>query len=81
MASKAESVKKLEAKKVDLYGVLGVTKTATEKQLTTAYRKLALQYHPDRNQGSEEASEKFKEISSKYTPSHLPPLGVASGPG
>mmetsp|Transcript_15124 Transcript_15124/g.23635 ORF Transcript_15124/g.23635 Transcript_15124/m.23635 type:complete len:397 (-) Transcript_15124:209-1399(-) len=59
---------KVSAKKksIDYYQLLGVEKNATEKQIATAYRKLALKYHPDRNQGNEEASEKFKEISTAY---------------
>lgn len=45
------------------YSVLGVSETATEKEITRAYRKLAKQYHPDTNPGSEE---KFKEITAAY---------------
>ena len=44
----------------DYYKVLGVVSTATDKEITRAYRKLAKQYHPDANPGSEE---RFKEIS------------------
>jgi molecular chaperone DnaJ len=47
----------------DYYSVLGVPQTATEKELTRAYRKLAKQYHPDANPGSED---RFKEISAAY---------------
>lgn len=47
----------------DYYAVLGVSQTATDKEITRAYRKLAKQYHPDANPGSEE---KFKEISAAY---------------
>jgi molecular chaperone DnaJ len=47
----------------DYYKVLGVPQTATDKDITRAYRKLAKQYHPDANPGSEE---KFKEISAAY---------------
>ena len=47
----------------DYYKVLGVSKTATDKEITRAYRKLAKQYHPDANPGSEE---RFKEISGAY---------------
>ncbi len=49
----------------DFYGVLGVSKTATEAEIKRAYRKLALQWHPDRNK-SAEANEKFKEINKAY---------------
>ncbi len=53
--------------KRDYYEVLGVARTASDQEIKSAYRKLALQYHPDRNPGnSEEASEKFKEITEAY---------------
>ncbi len=51
--------------KRDYYEVLGVAKDATKDQIKDAYRKLALQYHPDRNK-TPEAEEKFKEISEAY---------------
>jgi molecular chaperone DnaJ len=50
----------------DFYEVLGVAKNATEAEIKAAYRKLALQYHPDKNPGNKEAEEKFKEIASAY---------------
>ena len=50
----------------DYYAVLGLTKGATEKEITRAYRKLAKQHHPDANPGNREAEEKFKDISSAY---------------
>ena len=52
---------------IDFYQVLGVEKTASEGQIKTAYRKLALKYHPDRNRGSVEAAEQFKNVSTAYT--------------
>lgn len=48
---------------IDYYKVLGVEKTATEKEIKTAYRKLARKYHPDVNQDNKEAEQKFKEIN------------------
>lgn len=53
--------------KRDYYEVLGVSRTCTETELKSAYRKLALQYHPDRNPGNQEAEEKFKEASEAYS--------------
>jgi molecular chaperone DnaJ len=53
------------ANKRDYYEVLGVPKTASKDAIKDAYRKLALQYHPDRNK-SPDAEEKFKEISEAY---------------
>jgi DnaJ-class molecular chaperone len=51
--------------KRDYYDVLTVTKSASKEEIKNAYRKLALQYHPDRNK-SPGAEEKFKEISEAY---------------
>ena len=50
----------------DYYQILGVEETAAEAEIRKAYRKLALQWHPDRNQGRPEATERFKEISEAY---------------
>ena len=50
----------------DYYETLGVSKDASADDIKKAYRKLALKYHPDRNQGDKEAEEKFKEISIAY---------------
>jgi molecular chaperone DnaJ len=53
------------AEKRDYYDVLGVSKNASKDEIKDAYRKLAMQYHPDRNK-SPDAEEKFKEISEAY---------------
>ena len=52
--------------KRDYYEVLGVEKTATADQIKKAYRKKAIQYHPDKNPGDKEAEEKFKEAAEAY---------------
>lgn len=52
--------------KRDYYEVLGVERTATDQEIKSAYRKLALQYHPDRNPNNPDAEEKFKECSEAY---------------
>ena len=54
------------ANKRDYYQVLGVGRDATETDLKSAYRKLALKYHPDRNPGDREAEDKFKEAAEAY---------------
>lgn len=51
----------------DLYKVLGVEKTATQDEIKKAFRKLAIQYHPDKNPGDAAAEEKFKEINAAYS--------------
>jgi curved DNA-binding protein len=51
---------------IDYYSVLGVPKTAGEQEIKSAYRKLALKHHPDRNQGNKAAEAKFKEINEAY---------------
>ncbi len=50
----------------DLYELLGVHRNATEAELKKAYRRLAVQYHPDKNPGDKASEEKFKEISHAY---------------
>src|SRR3990167_10544691 len=52
--------------KQDYYDLLGVTRTAKADEIKKAYRKLAMQYHPDKNSGDKEAEKKFKEISEAY---------------
>ena len=52
--------------KRDYYEVLGVDKNASEEDIKKAYRKIAIKYHPDRNPGSKEAEEKFKEAAEAY---------------
>lgn len=50
----------------DYYEILGLSKDASEKEIKSAYRKLAKKYHPDLNPGDEKAQEKFKEINEAY---------------
>jgi len=50
----------------DYYQLLGVSKSAGTEEVKKAYRQLALKYHPDRNQGSKEAEERFKEVTEAY---------------
>ena len=52
--------------KQDFYQLLGVPKSASAEDLKKAYRKLAMQYHPDRNSGDKTAEQKFKDLSEAY---------------
>ena len=54
------------SQKRDYYEVLGISKNATEAEIKKAYRKLALQYHPDKNPDDAQAEEKFKEAAEAY---------------
>ena len=60
------------ADKRDYYEVLGVAKTASAEEIKSAYRKLAMKYHPDRNPGDKAAEEKFKEAAEAYDVLHDP---------
>lgn len=53
--------------KRDYYEVLGITRTATEQEIKSSYRKMAMQYHPDRNPDDPHAEEKFKECTEAYS--------------
>jgi len=53
--------------KRDYYEVLNVARSASEQEIKSAYRKLAVKYHPDKNPGSQEAEEKFKEAAEAYS--------------
>jgi len=69
----------------DPYQVLGVSRDASQDEIKKAYRKLALRYHPDRNNGSKEAEEKMKEINEAYAmltdPNYKPNNAAHSGAG
>ena len=80
--------------KRDYYLVLGVSRTASDQEIKSAYRKLALKYHPDRNPGDKKAEEQFKECAEAYAVladpdkrarydrfGHEAVSGVASGAG
>lgn len=59
-------MRRLILKYKDYYEILGVSKDADEKEIKSAYRKLAKKYHPDLHQGDDAAAEKFKEVSEAY---------------
>ena len=50
----------------DFYTILGVSKSADVKQIKRAYRKLAKELHPDKNQGDPEAEERFQDLGAAY---------------
>src|SRR6266851_779608 len=52
--------------KRDYYEILGITKSASADEIKKSYRKVAMQYHPDRNPGDKAAEEKFKEAAEAY---------------
>ena len=56
----------MRSRQVDYYEVLNISRGATDEEIKKAYRKLALQYHPDRNPDDRKAEEKFKEINEAY---------------
>jgi molecular chaperone DnaJ len=58
--------------KRDYYDVLGIPRTASQDDVKQAYRKLAREYHPDRNQGDPTAEDRFKEVSEAFTILHDP---------
>lgn len=56
----------VDVEKRDYYEVLGVSKDASEQEIKKAYRKMAMKFHPDKNQGDNESEEKFKEVNEAY---------------
>ena len=58
--------------KKDFYEILGISKNATPEEIKKAYRKKAIEFHPDKNPGNKEAEEKFKEAAKKYDDITIP---------
>ena len=56
----------------DYYKILGIAPSANTKEINEAYRKLAFQYHPDRNQNNPEANKKMQEINEAYATLSVP---------
>lgn len=54
------------AEEKDYYKILGVERSATTDEIKSAYKKMAIKYHPDRNPGDKEAEEKFKQAAEAY---------------
>ena len=52
--------------KKDYYEILGIAKSASQDEIKKAYRKVAMQFHPDRNPGDKASEEKFKEAAEAY---------------
>ena len=62
--------------KRDCYEVLGVSRSATEKEVKKAYKRLAMKYHPDRTKGDDALEEKFKEVKEAYLEINFEPNEV-----
>lgn len=63
---KQKKTKRRKMTKRDYYEILGVSRNSSNDEIKSSYRKLAMQYHPDRNPGNKEAEEKFKECAEAY---------------